>query len=67
MSIHMPFIPSQSDHPFLGYGYFEMGPWKSKLKATEGQRWMSYIDMLKLNSSLTVADKKISGGNNFVH
>ena len=44
-----------------------MGPWKSKLKASEGQRSMSYIDMLELTSSLTMADKKIIGGNNSMH
>ena len=29
---HIPFVPCHSALPLLGYGYFQMWPWKSKVK-----------------------------------
>ena len=34
LSIHIPFVPCQSDHPFLKYSYFKIWPWKSNVKVT---------------------------------
>ena len=32
LSTHIPFVPCCSALPFLGYSYFEIWPWKSKVK-----------------------------------
>ena len=44
----------------VGYGCFEVWSWKSKVKVTGGQRSQSYMNIVKLNGSWTVADNKIS-------
>ena len=32
LSTHIPFVPCQSALPFLGYSYFKIWPWKSRVK-----------------------------------
>ena len=52
-------FPCQSDYPFLRYGYFEIWSWKSKVKVTGDQtKSNSYIDIVYLTGSWTLADKK---------